>query len=162
MKGNNSIAKLAFKAPRISASLADIRQESVLFGDAVEQDGTLFAKSIQEGRSRFASKLGLLEAVPDSKIYETRHDEIGHLVDVRETTTYSSSGNSGKIVVEVVIRHSLCSCTLPEDGDLSWSVIKAMAGGRRGTNLPCRGLHQMMRCSPAPTAEQHVDHAGRG
>jgi hypothetical protein len=66
------MAKLAFKAARMSASLADIRQESVSFGDAVEQDGTLFAKSIQEERSRFASKLELLDAVPDSKIYEKR------------------------------------------------------------------------------------------
>jgi hypothetical protein len=64
------MAKLAFKAARISASLADMRQESVSFGNAVEQGGTLFAKSIQDGRSRFASKLELLDAVPDSKIYE--------------------------------------------------------------------------------------------
>jgi len=129
MKGDGSMAKLAFKAARISASLADMRQESVSFGNAVEQDGTLFAKSIHDGRSRFASKLKLLDAVPDSKIYEMCHDEMGHLVDVRETSTYSSSGNSGKIVVEVVIRHGLCSCALPEDGDLSWFVIRGY--GRR-------------------------------
>ena len=156
------MAKLAFNATRISASLADMTQESVSFGDAVEQDGTLFAKSIQEGRSRFASKVEILDAVPDSRIYEIRHDEMGHFVDVRETSTYSSSGNSGKIVVEVVIRHRPCSCTLSEDGDLSWFVIPAMVGGRRRVNLPCRGLHQIIRCSPAPTAKQHVGHTGRG
>ena len=51
------MAKLAFKAAGKSDELADMRQENVLFGVAVAQDGTLFAKSIQEGRSRFASKV---------------------------------------------------------------------------------------------------------
>jgi hypothetical protein len=50
-------AKLAFRAAGKSDELADMRQENVLFGVAVAQDDTLFAKSIQEGRSRFALKL---------------------------------------------------------------------------------------------------------
>jgi len=55
--GNGPIAKLAFKAVGKSDELADMRQENVLFGVAVAQDGTLFAKSIQDGRPRFALKL---------------------------------------------------------------------------------------------------------
>jgi hypothetical protein len=42
------MAKLAFRAARISDSLADMRQVNVLLIDAVAQDGMLFAKSIQE------------------------------------------------------------------------------------------------------------------
>ena len=96
------MAKLAFRAAGKSDELADMRQENVLFGVAVAQDGTLFTKSIQEGRPRLASKLEVPEAVPDSKIYEMCY-EMGHVVDVREKSAYSSSGNSGKIVVEVVV-----------------------------------------------------------
>ena len=55
-------------AARISDELADMRQENVSFGVAVAQDGTLVAKSIQEGRLRFASKQLRVDAVPDSKI----------------------------------------------------------------------------------------------
>jgi len=43
------MAQLAFMAVRTSGWLADMRQENVLFIDAVAQDGRLFAKSIQEG-----------------------------------------------------------------------------------------------------------------
>jgi len=59
-------------AARISDSLADMRQVNVLFIDAVAQDWMLFAKSIQEGISRYASKIGRVDAVPDSKICEMR------------------------------------------------------------------------------------------
>ena len=51
------IAKLAFRAAGKSDELAAMRQENVLSGVAVTHDGTLFAKSIQEARSRFASKV---------------------------------------------------------------------------------------------------------
>jgi len=97
------MAKLTFSAAGKSDELADMRQENVLLGVAVAQDGTLFTKSIQEARPRLASKLGLPKAVPDSKIYEMCNDEMGHLVDMREKSAYSSSGNSGKILVEVMI-----------------------------------------------------------
>ena len=69
-KGEVSIAKLGIMAARISDELADMRQANVSSGDAVAQDGTLVAKSIQEGRLRFASKLLRMDAVPDSKICE--------------------------------------------------------------------------------------------
>ena len=55
--GQSWIAKLAFKAAGKSDELAEMRQENVLFGVAAAQDGMLFAKSIQEGKPRFASKL---------------------------------------------------------------------------------------------------------
>ena len=109
-------------AATISDELAVIRQENVLFGVAVAQDGTLFAKSIQEGRLRFASKLLRVDAVPDSKICEMDRYDIRNLVDISETRTYSGSGNSGKIVVEVVKGDGSCPCALSEDGNLSWIV----------------------------------------
>jgi len=102
-----------------SDELADMRQENVLFAVAVAQDGTLFAKSIQEGRSPFASKVYGLDAVPDSKIWKKCHREISHPIDVREKGAYSSSGNGGKIIVKVVIGGRHCSCALSEDGDPS-------------------------------------------
>ena len=68
-----------------------------------------------------------MDAVPDSKIWKKRHHEISHLVDEREKSAYSSSGNSGEIVVKVVIGGRHCSCALSEDGDLSWFVISVMA-----------------------------------
>jgi hypothetical protein len=46
---------------------------------------------------------------------------------VREKSAYSSSGNTGKIIVEVVIGGRHCSCALSKDGDLSWFVISTMA-----------------------------------
>ena len=109
-------------AATISDELAAIRQENVSFGGAVAQDGTLFAKSIQEGRLRFASKLLRVDAVPDSKICEMCRYEIGNLVDMQEARAYSGSGNNGKIVVEVVNGYGSCSCALSEDGNLSWIV----------------------------------------
>jgi hypothetical protein len=51
------MAKPAVMAAGNSDELAEMRQENVLFGVAVAQDGTLFAKSIKEGKPRFASKL---------------------------------------------------------------------------------------------------------
>jgi len=117
-------------AATISDSLADIRQANVLSGDAVVQDGTLAAKSIQEGRFRLASKLLRRDAVPDSKICEMRHYETRYLIDAQETRAYSSSSNSGKIVVEVVKGRRYRPCALSEDSDLLWSVIPAMARGQ--------------------------------
>ena len=67
-----------------------------------------------------------MDAVPDSKIWKKCHHEIRHLLDVREKSAYSSSGNGGKIVVKVVIGGRHCSCALSEDGDLSWFVISVM------------------------------------
>jgi hypothetical protein len=81
-KGYGSMAKLAFMAGRISDSLADIRQENVLFIDAVAQDGMLFAKSIQEGALRWASKLERANAVPDWRICKMGYHEMRRLVDV--------------------------------------------------------------------------------
>ena len=69
-------------AGRISDSLADMRQENVLFIDAVAQDGMLFVKSIQEGALRLASKLERVNAVPDWRICKMGHYEMRHLVDV--------------------------------------------------------------------------------
>jgi len=42
------MAKLTFRAAGKSDELADMRQENVLSAVAVAQDGTLFAKSIQD------------------------------------------------------------------------------------------------------------------
>jgi hypothetical protein len=116
-KGNGWMTKLAFRAARISDSLAERRQANVSFGDAVEQDGTLFAKTIQEGRSRYASKLLRVDAVPDWKICEICCYENRHLLDIHKKA-YSCSGNCGKIIVEVVIGCGHCSCALPKDGNL--------------------------------------------
>ena len=55
------------------------------------------------------------------------HPEIRHLVDVREKNAYSSSGNSGKVVVKIVVGDRRCSCALSKDGDLSRFVISEMA-----------------------------------
>ena len=85
-----------------------------------------------------------------------------HLVDVREKSAYSGSGNTGKIIVEVVIGGRHCSCALSKDGDLSWFVISTMAENEGPVDIPCEDLRQTMRCSSAPIQEQHVDHAGRG
>jgi len=160
-KGKGSIAKLGLMAATMSDSLADMRQANVLSGDAVTQDGTLAAKSIQEEKFRLALKLTRTNAVPDSKICEMCHSETRYLIDAKETRACSSSSNSGKIVVEVVkgCRHRLCA--LSEDGDLSWSVIPAMARGQLYVDIPCGDLHQTMRYSSAPTPEQHVGHAGQ-
>jgi hypothetical protein len=46
---------------------------------------------------------------------------------VRERGAYSSSGNSGKIIVEVVIGGRDRSCALSKDGDLLRFVISTMA-----------------------------------
>ena len=46
---------------------------------------------------------------------------------MREKSAYSSSGNSGKIIVEVVIGGRNRSFALSKNGDLSWFVISAMA-----------------------------------
>lgn len=62
------MAKLAFMAVRISDSLADIRQENVLFIDAVAQGGMLLVKSTQEGVLRLALKLERANGVPDWRI----------------------------------------------------------------------------------------------
>ena len=54
-KGNNPVAKVAFKAARISVALAVMRQGNVLFGDAVgsaAQACVLFARSTHEGKLR--------------------------------------------------------------------------------------------------------------
>src|SRR5712691_5951919 len=51
----------------------------------------------------------------------------GTFVDVLEKNAYSSPGNSGKIVVKVVVGDRHRSCALSKDGDLSWFVISAMA-----------------------------------
>jgi hypothetical protein len=88
----------------------------VSFEVAVAQAGTLFAKSIQEGRLRSASKLLRVDAVPDSRIC---HYEIKPPLDVREMRAYSGSGNSGKIVIEVVKGDGRCSCAFTEGRDLS-------------------------------------------
>ena len=125
--GRVSIAKLAFRATENSDALTDLRQEIELSGVAVAQDGTLFVKSIQDARSRFASKLKNEDAVPDWKIWKMRHHEIWNHADVREKSAYSSSGKSGKIVVEVVIGGRHCSFALSKNGDLWWFVISAMA-----------------------------------
>jgi len=55
------------------------------------------------------------------------HPEIRHLVDVREKNAYSSSGNSRKVVVKIVVGDRHSSCALSKDGDLSRFVISAMA-----------------------------------
>jgi hypothetical protein len=57
--GKSWVTKLAVRAAGNSDELAEMRQENVLFGVAVApaQDDTLFTKSIQEGKPRFASKL---------------------------------------------------------------------------------------------------------
>ena len=46
---------------------------------------------------------------------------------MREKGAYSSLGNSGKIVVKVVIGGRHCSCAPPKDGDLLWFVISVVA-----------------------------------
>ena len=104
-----------------------MRQEIELFGVAVAHDGTLFVKSIQDARSRFASKVKSVDAVPDSKIWKMHHHEIWGHDDVRENSAYSSSGKSGKIIVEVVIGGRNRSFALSKNGDLSWFVISALA-----------------------------------
>jgi hypothetical protein len=67
-----------------------------------------------------------VDAVPDSKIWNMCHHEIRHLVDVREKNAYSSSGNTGKIVVKVVVGGRNCSCALSKEGDLSLFLISVM------------------------------------
>ena len=106
-------------AARISDELADMRQANVSSGDAVAQDGTLVAKSIQEGRLRFASKLLRMDAVPDSKICKMYYYETSCLSDAHEMRAYSSSSKSGKIDIEVVKGRRHRPCALSEDGDLS-------------------------------------------
>jgi hypothetical protein len=81
-KGYGSMAKLAFMAARISDSLADMRQENVLFIDAVAQGGMLFVKSIQEGVLRPALKLERVNGVPDWRICRKGHYEMRHLADL--------------------------------------------------------------------------------
>src|SRR6266851_5183725 len=51
------------------------------------------------------------------------------LIHLRKTSAYSSSGNSGKILVEVVIGSRQCSCTLSKDSHLLSFVIPAIRGG---------------------------------
>ena len=53
-----------------------------------------------------------------------RH-KVRHLIYVRGTITYSSSGDRRKIVIEIVIGGRHCSRTLSKDSDLSWVVIPA-------------------------------------
>ena len=113
------MAKLGSMAATISDELADMRQGNVSSGDAVAQDGTLIAKSIQEGRLRIASKLLKVDAVPDSKICKMCYYETGCLVDEHEMRAYNSSSNSGKIGIEVVKGRRHRPCALSEDGDLS-------------------------------------------
>ena len=72
-KGNCSIASPALIPTRRSDELADMRQENVLSDDNVwaVQGLVLFAKSIQEGVPRFASKMGSVDPNPDWNIYAT-------------------------------------------------------------------------------------------
>ena len=51
-KGNNSMAKAAFRLVRRSDESAEMRQGNVSFGEAVAQDRVLFAKRVQEGVAR--------------------------------------------------------------------------------------------------------------
>ena len=46
---------------------------------------------------------------------------------MREKNAYSSSGNSGKVIIKVMIGGRHCPCALSEDGDLTWFMISAMA-----------------------------------
>jgi hypothetical protein len=70
-KGNSSIAIPALIPTRRPDELADMRQENVLSSDNVwaVQGLVLFAKSIQEGVPRFASKMGSVDPNPDWNIY---------------------------------------------------------------------------------------------
>jgi hypothetical protein len=63
------MASPAIILSRISDEPADMRHANVSFGDAGAQACVWFAKSIQEGVPRWASKLGIVDAVPDWKIW---------------------------------------------------------------------------------------------